>query len=265
MTENVVLSEVDGRGIASVTLNRPEVHNAYDGPLIDQLGAALETLGRDPAVRTVILRGRGKHFQAGADLSWLRRLAAAGAADNAEFSWRTTEAMRQLNALPKPTLALVQGACYGGGVGLVASCDIAIACQSATFALTEVRWGVVPAPIVPQLCAAIGVRQARRYGLTGERFDADEAWRIGLVHAVCADGDLETAAAPVIDALLQSAPEAVADSKLLLLEQAGLLLSEQAVRALAFQAAVKRTSPEAVEGLESFQAKRKPAWYPAGK
>ena len=264
MTENVVLSEVDGRGVASVVLNRPEVHNAYDGRLIDQLGAALEALGRDPAIRVVVLRGQGPHFQAGADLNWLRKLAAASAAENAEVSWRTTEAMRQLNALPKPTLALVQGACYGGGVGLVASCDVAIACQSATFALTEVRWGVVPAPIVPQLCAAIGVRQARRYGVTGERFDADEALRIGLVHVVCDDGGLDAAAAPVIDALLQSAPEAALDAKLLFLEQAGLLLSEQEVRALAFQAAVKRASPEAAEGLESFRAKRKPAWYPGG-
>jgi methylglutaconyl-CoA hydratase len=264
MAQKLVLTEVDGRGVASLTLNRPEVHNAYDGALIDQLGAALGALGRDPKVRVVVLRGQGKHFQAGADLNWLRRMATAGAAENAQFSWRTTEAMRQLNALPKPSLALVHGACYGGGVGLVASCDVAIACASASFALTEVRFGVVPAPIVPQLCAALGVRQARRYALTGERFDAEEARRIGLVHAVCADGDLDAAAAPIIEALLQSAPEAVVDAKLLFLEQAGLLLSEQAVRALAFQAAAKRASPEAAEGLESFAAKRGPAWYPTG-
>jgi methylglutaconyl-CoA hydratase len=264
MTEKMVLSEVDARGVASVVLNRPAVHNAYDGPLIDELGVALEALGRDPRVRIGSLRGSGKHFQAGADLNWLRRLAAAGAAENADFSWRTTEAMRRLNALPKPTLALVQGACYGGGVGLVASCDIVIACASACFALTEVRWGVVPAPIVPQLCAAIGVRQARRYAITGERFDAAEALRIGLVHAVCPDGGLDAAAAPIVEALLQSAPEAVAQSKLLVLERAGLLLSEQEVRALAAQAAVRRASPEAAEGLESFRAKRRPAWYPDG-
>jgi methylglutaconyl-CoA hydratase len=264
MTETVVLTEIDDRGVATIVLNRPEVHNAYDGSMIDQLGDALRTLGAAPEVRVVVLRGRGRHFQAGADLNWLGTLAAAGPARNADFSWRTTEAMRRLNASPKPTLALVQGACYGGGVGLVASCDIAIACDSASFALTEVRWGVVPAPIVPQLCAAIGVRQARRYGVTGERFDAQEALRIGLVHAVCPDDGLDAAAAPIVDALLQSAPDAVADAKLLFLEQAGLLLSEQQVRALAFQAAVKRTSPEAAEGLESFRAKRKPAWYPAG-
>ena len=264
MAANVVATEVDDRGVASLILDRPEVHNAYDAAMIDQLAAALDALGRAPEVRVVVLRGRGKHFQAGADLNWLRALAAAGPAENAAFSWRTTEAMRRLTVLPKPTLALVQGACYGGGVGLVASCDVAIACAGATFALTEVRWGVIPAPIVPQLCAAMGVREARRYGLTGERFDAREALRIGLVHAVCPEGGLDAAAAPVIEALLQSAPEAVADSKLLFLAQAGLLLSEQEVRALASQAAIKRASPEAAEGLESFQAKRRPAWYPAG-
>ncbi len=264
MTETALLTEVDDRGIATIALSRPEVHNAYNGPMIDQLGDALRTLGARPEVRIVVLRGRGKHFQAGADLNWLRALAAASPAENADFSWRTTEAMHRLNALPKPTLALVQGACYGGGVGLVASCDVAIACEGATFALTEVRWGVVPAPIVPQLCAAIGVRQARRYGISGERFDAREALRIGLVHAVCPDGGLDAAAAPILEALLQSAPGAVADTKLLFLEQANLLLSEQRVRALAFQAALKRTSPEAAEGLESFQAKRRPAWHPAG-
>ena len=264
MAGTVVATEIDDRGVASVILDRPEVHNAYDAAVIDQLAAALDAVGQDPKVRVVVLRGRGKHFQAGADLNWLRALAAAGPAENATFSWRTTEAMRKLNALPKPTLALVQGACYGGGVGLVAGCDVAIACEGATFALTEVRWGVIPAPIVPQLCAAIGVRQARRYGLTGERFDAREALRIGLVHAVCPEGGLDAAAAPVIEALLQSAPEAVACSKLLFLEQAGLLLSEQEVRALAAQAALKRTSAEAAEGLESFRARRRPAWYPPG-
>jgi methylglutaconyl-CoA hydratase len=158
----------------------------------------------------------------------------------------------------------VQGACYGGGVGLVACCDVAIATEAASFALTEVRWGVIPAPILPQLCAAMGVRSLRRYAVSGERFTARAAERIGLIHEVCPEGGLDAAAAPIIDALLQSAPDAAADSKLLLLEQAGLQLSEQQVRALALQAAAKRASPEAAEGLQSFQDKRKPSWYPSG-
>jgi methylglutaconyl-CoA hydratase len=157
----------------------------------------------------------------------------------------------------------VQGACYGGGVGLVACCDVAIATESASFALTEVRWGVIPAPIVPQLCAAIGVRSLRRYAVSGERFTARAAERIGLIHEICPEGGLDDAAASIVDALLQSAPDAAAESKLLVLEQAGLQISEQQVRALALQAAVKRASPEAAEGLLSFHEKRKPAWYPS--
>jgi methylglutaconyl-CoA hydratase len=172
--------------------------------------------------------------------------------------------MRRLNAFPRPTVALVHGACYGGGVGLVASCDIAIATRSASFALTEVRWGVIPAPIIPQLCAAMGVRSLRRYGVTGERFTAREALRLGLIHEICPDDRLDEAAAPILEALLQSAPEAVAESKLLLLEEAGLLLSEQQVRSLALQAAAKRSSAEAAEGLRSFHAKRPASWYRPG-
>jgi methylglutaconyl-CoA hydratase len=264
MSQNVVLSTIDDRGVATVTLNRPEVHNAYDERLIDELAKVLHGLSEDRRVRVVVLRGNGKHFQAGADLNCLGRLASATPEQNFAFSLRTTEAMCRLNAFPRPTLALVQGACYGGGVGLVACCDVAVATASASFALTEVRWGVIPAPIVPQLCAAMGVRSLRRYAVSGERFTARAAERMGLIHEVCAEGGLDDAAAPIVDALLHSAPEAAAESKLLLLEQAGLQLSEQQVRALALQAAAKRASPEAAEGLRSFQEKRKPAWYPGG-
>jgi methylglutaconyl-CoA hydratase len=263
MSQNVVLSTVDDRGVATITLNRPEIHNAYDERLIDELAGTLQGLREDRQVRVVVLRGNGKHFQAGADLNCLRRLASATPEQNFAFSLRTTEAMRRLNAFPRPTMALVQGACYGGGVGLVACCDVAIATESASFALTEVRWGVIPAPIVPQLCAAIGVRSLRRYAVSGERFTARAAERIGLIHEICPEGGLDDAAASIVDALLQSAPDAAAESKLLVLEQAGLQISEQQVRALALQAAVKRASPEAAEGLLSFQEKRKPAWYPS--
>ena len=264
MSQNVVLSTIDDRGVATVTLNRPEVHNAYDERLIDELAKALHDLSEDRRVRVVILRGNGKHFQAGADLNCLRSLASATPEQNFAFSLRTTEAMRRLNALPRPTIALVQGACYGGGVGLVACCDVAIATESASFALTEVRWGVIPAPIIPQLCAAMGVRSLRRYAISGERFTARTAERIGLIHEVCPEDALDDAAAPIVDALLQSAPDAAADSKLLILEQTGLQPSEQQVRALALQAAVKRASAEAAEGLQSFQEKRRPSWYPSG-
>jgi methylglutaconyl-CoA hydratase len=250
-----VLSRVDARGVASVTLNRPEVHNAYDGALIDALidaiGAlahAIGALAADPRVRLLMLRGNGRHFQAGA------------APDNIAFSRRTTEAMRVLNEFPRPTFALVHGACYGGGVGMVACCDVRIATETASFALSEVRWGVIPAPIVPQLCAAMGVASLRRYGITGERFDAHEARRIGLIHEVCADDGLDAAAAPVVDAIFRSAPEAVRATKRLVLAQASLELSPQQVEALAMQAAVRRASPEAAEGLATFEGKRDAAW-----
>ena len=265
MAHGVVRTGLDERGVATVTLTRPEVHNAYDEQMIAELGEGARGAGRDPRVRVLVLRGDGRHFQAGADLNCLQRLASATPEVNLEFSWHTTEAMRRLSTFPRPTLALVHGACYGGGVGMVACCDIAIATERASFALTEVRWGVIPAPIIPQLCAAMGVRSVRRYGITGERFDAREALRIELIHAICAEGGLDQAAAPVIEALLQSAPEAVAQSKQLVLAHAGLELSPQQVQALARQAADKRASPEAAEGLESFLEKRRPSWYPPAR
>lgn len=257
----IVLSSIDGRGVVTVTLNRPEVHNAYDGALIDALIDALGALAADPRVRVLVLRGNGKHFQAGADLAWLKEVARFSIVDNVAFSRRTTEAMRGLNEFPAPTVALVHGACYGGGVGMVACCDVRIATETASFALTEVRWGVIPAPIIPQLCAAMGVASLRRYGITGERFDAGEARRIGLIHEVCLEDGLDAAAEPIVEAILRSAPEAVRETKRLVLAQAGLELSEQDVEALAVQAAVKRASSEAAEGLASFEQKRDAAWY----
>ena len=143
MTASIVLTSIDQRGVATVTLNRPEVHNAYNGALIDALIAAVEALAADRGVRLLVLRASGKHFQAGADLAWLQEVAGFALEDNVAFSRRTTLAMRALNAFPRPTLALVHGACFGGGVGMVAACDVAIATESASFALTEVRWGVI--------------------------------------------------------------------------------------------------------------------------
>jgi methylglutaconyl-CoA hydratase len=257
---DVVLSAGDSRGVATVTLNRPEVHNAYNGALIEALIETLQALAADPRVRVLLLRGHGRHFQAGADLAWLKEVAGFSAEDNLAFSRATTAAMRGLNEFPVPTIALVHGACYGGGVGMVACCDVRIATETASFALTEVRWGVIPAPIVPQLCAAMG-SSLRRYGVTGERFDAHEARRIGLVHEVCAADGLDAAAAPIIEAILKSAPEAVRATKRLVLAEAGLALAAQQVEPLAVQAAARRASAEAAEGLASFQKKREPAWY----
>src|SRR4051794_6396264 len=176
-----VLITMDQRGVASVTLNRPTANNAYDGTLIAALADCLERLRNDAALRVVVLRGAGRHFQAGADLKYLATLA-GDPAENVRFSDATVAAVRALDEFPRPVLAVVHGACFGGGIGLAVSADIAIAADDSQFALTEVRWGIVPVPILPQLIASIGMRNLRRYALSGERFDAATAERIGLVH-----------------------------------------------------------------------------------
>ncbi|BBK35384.1 enoyl-CoA hydratase [Allostella sp. ATCC 35155] len=258
---SVVLSAVDDRGVATVTLNRPQVHNAYDGAVIDGLLDAMERLAADPRVRLVLLRGNGRHFQAGADLAWLRQVAGMTPEGNRDFSVRTTRAMRGLQLFPHPTIALVHGACFGGGVGLAASCDVVIASEEARFALTEVKFGVVAAPIIPQLVKSMGLPQLRRWGLTGEVFGARRAEAMGLVHEVCPTGGLDAAAAPIVDAILRAGPEAVAATKRLTLEMAGQMIPDDQVEQLVDVAARHRASAEAAEGLASFLEKRNPAWY----
>lgn len=262
MSEPVVLHSVDKRGVATVTINRPEVHNAYNGQVIQGLIDAFGQCAADDAVRLVVLRGNGKHFQAGADLKWLNEIGALSPAENVAVSRRTASAVRGLNEFPKPTLALVHGGCFGGGTGIVASCDIVIASEDATFAITEARWGVMAGIIIPQLNAAMGVRNVRRYALTCERFDARKAKEMGLVHEVCPTGGLDEAAAPVIEHLLLSAPVAMRETKEVALEHANLLMSEAYFERLVGQHAAKRQSNEAAEGLKSFAEKRKPGWYP---
>jgi methylglutaconyl-CoA hydratase len=258
---SVVLTQLDDRGVATVTLNRPQVRNAYDGAVIDGLIDAFTRLAGDARVRVVLLRGNGRHFQAGADLGWLKRVAAMPPAVNRDFSVRTVAAMRALHLFPQPTVALVHGGCFGGGVGLAASCDVVIASADARFALTEVRFGVVPAPIIPQLVKAIGLPQLRRWGISGETFDAARAERMGLVHEVCPTGGLDAAAAPIVDAFLRAGPKAVAMTKRLTLEVAEQLLPDELARRLTDVAATHRASAEAAEGLASFLEKRNPAWY----
>jgi methylglutaconyl-CoA hydratase len=261
MTEPVLV-DIDRRGVATVTLNRPEVNNAYDGALVAALAGGLRRLAATAGMRLVVLRGNGRHFQAGADLAFLRHLSAAPADENLAFSRATVAAIEALASFRCPTIALIHGGCFGGGVGMVAACDMAIASDDAIFSLTEVRWGITPAPVVPALVAAIGVRALGRYGLTAERFGAEEALRIGLLHAVCPAGGLDAAAAPLIDGVLTAAPEAVAVTKRLVRQTAGLETSDEFREHLAIEAATRRHSAEAREGLASFAEKRKPAWYP---
>ena len=262
---NAVVLDVDTRGIATVTLNRPHVGNAYDGELIQGLLSTLDELGARNDVRVVVLRGNGKHFQAGADLTWVRTIAAQSEAENVRVSRATAEAVHRLNTAPMPTVALVQGGCFGGGTGIVAACDFVIAADNAVFSIAETRWGLMAGIIVPQLADAIGVRQVRRYALTGERFGAAEARRIGLVHEVVPLAELEAAGAHMVDQLLQNAPEANAQTKAVALESAWGVVDEPTFDRLIRQHAVKRRSAEAVEGLSSFAEKRPARWYSASR
>lgn len=259
--ESPVLWQLDSRGVATVTLNRPAVNNAYNGELIQGLLAAMDALGLQSALRVVVLRGAGKHFQAGADLKWLNEVATQRHADNVRASLATADAVNRLNNLPVPTVALVQGGCFGGGTGVVAACDVVIAADNAIFSIAETRWGLMAGIIIPQLNDAMGVRQVRRFALTGERFDAAEARRIGLVHEVVPLAELEAAGARVVDQLLNNAPEANAQTKSVAIEHAfGNVTSKDYAR-LVEQHALKRQSDEAREGLTSFREKRAAAWY----
>src|ERR1041385_764997 len=213
MTANPVLWDLDARGVATVTLNRPEVNNAYDAGLINGVLAAMDELGSKPNLRVVVLKGNGKHFQAGADLKWIHGVRPKSAEENGVVSRATFEAVQRLNTLPIPTVALVQGGCFGGGTGVISACDVVIAADNALFSITEVRWGLTAAIIIPQLCDSLGVRQVRRYALTGERFGAEEARRIGLVHEVVLLGELAAAGARIVGHLLENGPDAIAHTK----------------------------------------------------
>ena len=260
MANASVLWRVDARGVATVTLNRPHIGNAYDGDLIQGLLEALDALGARRDIRAVVLRGNGRHFQAGADLTWMQGVARQSEAENVSVSRATADAVHRLNTVLVPTVALVQGGCFGGGTGVIAACDVVIAADDAMFSIPETRWGLMAGIIVPQLADAIGVRQVRRYALTGERFDAAEARRIGLVHEVVPLADLETAGARMVDQLLQNAPEANAQTKAVALESAWGVVDEGTFDRLVAQHAAKRRSVEASEGLASFREKRAARW-----
>jgi len=262
MTEPVLLCNTDARGVATVTFNRPRVNNAYNSEVIVGL---LETFGRlaaDDSVRMAVLRGNGNHFQAGADLKWLREVSAMTPEQNLEVSRNTTNAARGLNEFPKPTLALVHGGCFGGGTGIVAACDIVVASEDAIFAITEARWGVMAGPIFPQLNAAMGEHNVRRLALTCERFGAAEAREMGLVDEVCPTGGLDEAGALIIDAILRGGTNALRETKRLIKDVAALAVSDPLAERLAEQHALKRQTEEADEGLRSFVEKRHPSWYP---
>ena len=260
MSEKPVLWDVDNRGVATVTLNRPERNNAYNADLIAGLHGAMDDLGTRSRARAVVIKGNGRHFQAGADLIWINQVRVGSTQENFEASAATAHAIDRLNRLSLPTVALVHGFCVGGGTGLIAACDVVIAAESAKFAISEVRWGLTASIIFPQLNDAIGVRQLRRYGLTGERFDAAEACRIGLVHQVVSDDQLESEGERIVSALLENAPNGIAETKEVALSYAFGDVSPGDMRCLIANHAAKRQTDEAIEGLASFAEKRTANW-----
>ena len=260
MSANPVLWNLSENGVGTVTLNRPEVNNAYDAGLINGVLAAMDDLGSKPNLRVVVLKGNGKHFQAGADLKWINGVRPKSVEENEAVSRATFEAVQRLNTLPIPTVALVQGGCFGGGTGVISACDVVIAADNALFSITEVRWGLTAAIIIPQLCDAIGVRQVRRYALTGERFGAEEARRIGLVHEIVPLAELDAAGSRIVGHLLENGPDAISQTKALTMGSAWGDVDEQTFDRLVEAHAAKRQSAEAAEGLASFVQKRKARW-----
>jgi methylglutaconyl-CoA hydratase len=261
MSEGIVLTSIDSRGIAEVVLNRPERNNAYNGAMIAELINSFTSLYNNNDVKVVLIKGNGKHFQGGADLEWLKEIGKLNKEENIEVSRRTASAIKGLTEFPKPTIAMIHGGCFGGGTGIAAAADIVIASEDAIFSIAEARWGVMAGIIIPHLNASIGVRNVRRYALTCERFDANEAKNIGLVHQICKTGELNNTVKPIIENLLMCAPIALEMTKKRALIESGLILSDDKFEELVLEHSQKRMTSEATEGLNSFLEKRFASWY----
>ena len=257
---DTVLVNIDDRGVARLTLNRPEVHNAFDDALILNLIGKLTEMDANPDVRIVILTANGKSFSAGGDLGWMKRTADYSFDENLADARDLANLMKTLNRLSKPTIGLIQGAAYGGGVGLAACCDIVIASDHARFCLSEVKLGLIASVISPYVRAAIGETQARRYALTAEVFDAHEAKRIGLVHEVVIQEELEDMAEHTVLQLLKNSPAAMAGVKNLLFSLSGRGIGDDVVEDTAKRIARIRASEEGIEGISAFLEKRSPSW-----
>jgi methylglutaconyl-CoA hydratase len=260
MTDALFRLERRAHGVVWLTLDRPEIHNAFDDRLIAQLTRELEGLGADAGVRVVVLTGAGRSFSAGADLNWMRRTASYGESENLADAKALAALMQTLNELPKPTVARVNGAALGGGTGLVACCDIVVASAQAVFGTTEVRLGLIPSVIGPYVLAAIGPRQARRLMLTGERISAAEAARLGLVHEVVPAEQLDGAVERIVGELLKNGPAALAAAKRLIRDLEGRPINAALIDDTATRIASLRASSEAREGIGAFLEKRPPAW-----
>ncbi|TRZ58401.1 MAG: enoyl-CoA hydratase/isomerase family protein [Rhodocyclaceae bacterium] len=255
-----ILTAVD-RGVGIITLNRPERHNAFDDVLIGELIDAVAMMEHEDAVRVLVISSTGKSFCAGADLNWMKRAAGLSAEDSLRESRAMAEMLCCLAQMGKPTVARVQGHAYGGGVGLVAACDIAIATFDAQFTLSEVKLGIIPAVISPHVIAAIGERYARRYMLSAERFAAAEAYRIGLLHEIVPDEEaLDEAIGEIVETLLKNSPNALKECKELIRAVVSRPLTQEVVEDTAQRICRLRASDQGKEGMSAFLEKRKPNW-----
>ena len=255
-----VISQIDG-SIGIVTLSNADKHNAFDDTLIADLTNELRKLAGNSDVRVVVLSAVGKSFSSGADLNWMKRMSAYSEEENLRDAMALAELMRTLHGLSKPTIARVQGAAYGGGVGLVACCDIAVGTHNAAFSLSEVKLGLIPAVISPYVIAAIGERAAHRYFLTAERFDAAEGFRLGLLHElVASDDDMDEKINDICDALMQGGPLAHFEAKALISAVSNRPIDDTVIADTAKRIARLRASAEGKEGLSAFLDKRKSRW-----
>jgi methylglutaconyl-CoA hydratase len=259
MTDKVLV-RIDDDGNATVMMNRPEVHNAFDPDMVEGLSVAFDELARLESVRAVVLMGAGPSFSAGADIGHMKQSASFSRKQNYEAALAMAQMLYKLHLLKKPTIACVRGAVRGGGCGLVAACDIAIAARTATFRLSEVKLGIIPAMISPYVIAAMGARMAHRYMLSGEEFDAAEAYRIGFVHDICEDDDLAGRVGQMLAHVYTSGPNAIAAVKELIPLGANVPIDQEIVEETARLIADIRATPEAQEGLSAFLEKRSAGW-----
>lgn len=264
MSESVLYA-VDERGVATITLNRPEKHNAFDDGLIAQLTHLFQQAGNDTAIRAVVLAANGKSFCAGADVAWMQRMANYSYDENLRDANALATMLHTLNTLPKPTIARVQGAAYGGAVGLIACCDMAIGSKMSKFCLSEVKLGLVPATISPYVIEAIGARLARRYFLSAEVFSSRRARRIGLLSESVTEEELDSTIDDIVSHILKNGPVAVAAAKQLISDVAQRPIDRELIAQTSACIAAIRTSDEGQEGLQSFLNKRKPNWLNATK
>ena len=255
-----VITDIDDHGVAQVRLNNPDKHNAFDDEIIGELTEAFVAIADNSNVRVMVLGSEGKSFSAGADLEWMKRMASYSYEENLRDASALALMLKTLNEIPQPTIARVQGAAFGGAVGLVSCCDMAVAASAASFSLSEVKIGLVPATISPYVIAAIGQRAARRYFVTAERFDAHRALQLGLVNEVVDAEQLDQEIDRLINTLLANGPEAVTGAKQLVFDVAGKPIDQQLIDATCETIAAIRVSEQGQEGLQAFLERRKPQW-----